>query len=82
MEPYRNLSGTSGVVAYQLGDDYIIVQFNGGADTFYKYTHTSAGSAAVGTMKSLAQQGYGLNTYISKNQPGYSSKASSLTGLR
>ena len=81
MEPYKNLSGQSGVLAYGIGATYIIVQFNAGQYTFYKYTYVSAGSSAVETMKSLAQQGQGLNSYISTYKPGYSSKATSLAGL-
>lgn len=81
MEPYKNLGGNSGVVAFQIGSDFIIVQFREGRYTFYKYTYISAGSAAIETMKRLARQGQGLNSYISTNQPGYSSQASSLEGL-
>lgn len=82
MQPYSNLNGDSGVLAYLLGDDYIIVQFKDGQYTFYKYTYPSAGSSVVELLKSLAQQGRGLNSYISTNKPGYSSKATSLAGLR
>jgi hypothetical protein len=82
MEPYTNLGGDSGVLAYQLGSDYIIVQFKTGQYTFYKYTNYSAGVGVVDTMKGLAQRGQGLNSYISTNQPGYSSKASSLATLQ
>lgn len=74
MEPYKNLGRDSGVVAYQLGGDYIVVQFRSGNWTVYKYTHQSAGSAAVETMKSLAVQGRGLNSYISTHKPGYASR--------
>ena len=81
MERYSNLSGTSGVLAYQLGDDHIVVQFNAGQDTFYKYTNHSAGSGVVEVLKNLARQGLGLNSYISTNKPGYISKATSLAGL-
>jgi len=81
MQPYSNLSGDSGVLAYQIGAVYIIVQFKHGQYTFYKYTYASAGSGVIETLKALAQQGRGLNSYISTNKPGYSSKASSLAGL-
>lgn len=74
MEPYKNLGGDSGVAAYQLGGDFIIVQFKSGQWTVYTYTYQSAGSSAVETMKSLARQGHGLNSYISMNKPGYASK--------
>ncbi len=81
METYLNLSGTSGVLAYQIGADYIVVQFKEGQYAFYKYTYSSASSGVVENLKSLAKQGRGLNSYISTNKPGYSSKASSLAGL-
>lgn len=82
MQTYSNLSGNSSVLAYQIGGDYIIVQFKTGQYTFYKYTYTSSGSSAVEILKNLAQQGRGLNSYISTNKPAYSSKASSLAGLQ
>lgn len=81
MTPYSNLSGTSNVHAYQLGDDHIIVQFNSGRETYYKYTHLSAGLSAVTAMHQLAQAGRGLNSYISRLNPGYSSKAAFMAAL-
>jgi hypothetical protein len=75
MENYGNLHGNSNVVAYQIGDDFIVVRFRSGRWTVYTYTHASAGSASIETMKSLARQGYGLNSYISKHQPPYSNKS-------
>ena len=67
METYANLSGQSGVARYLIGDDYIVVEFvpNKYSNiTFYKYTYASAGAAAVEQLKTLAQQGRGLHTYI------------------
>jgi hypothetical protein len=81
MENYANLGGDSGVLAYQISSDFIIVQFKSGQDTFYKYTYVSAGNSAIETMKNLARQGQGLNSYISTNKPQYVSKGSSLSGL-
>ena len=81
MQTYSNLGGDSGVLAYQIGDDNIIVQFNKGQDTFYKYTYSSTGSPVVEVLKNLARHGRGLNSYISTNKPGYSLKAASLSGL-
>ena len=59
---------------YITGEKYITVQFKSGKYTIYTYTYESAGADAVEMMKSLAQQGHGLNSYISKNKPGYSEK--------
>lgn len=81
MQPYSNLSGDSGVLAYQNGSDYIIVQFKAGQYTFYKYTYASAGNSVVEVLKDLAQSGRGLNSYISTHKPAYSSKSTSLAGL-
>jgi hypothetical protein len=81
MEPYSNLSGDSGVLAYQIGSDYLIVQFKQGQYTFYKYTYSSAGNLVIENLKNLARQGRGLNSYISTNKPPYSSKSTYLSGL-
>jgi hypothetical protein len=74
MQPYRNLSGQSNVKAYQLGGDFIIVEFMSGRETIYEYTYVSAGMQAIETMKNLAIRGSGLNSYISTHKPGYASK--------
>jgi hypothetical protein len=81
MEPYSNLNGDSGVLAYQIGADYIIVQFKTGHYTFYKYTYSSAGNLVIETLKNFARQGRGLNSYISTNKPAYNSKATNVGGL-
>jgi len=78
MESYKNLSGKSGILAYQISDSHIIVQFREGRETFYKYTHASAGDFVVKHMKSLAQLGHGLNSYISIHKPVYEAKGSAL----
>ena len=65
MESYRNLSGESGVVAYELLPSAIVVQFNNGWK--YEYTERSAGAAAVATMHRLARAGRGLSGFISMN---------------
>ncbi|MFC5571251.1 hypothetical protein ACFPN1_14395 [Lysobacter yangpyeongensis] len=62
MTPYRNRSGSSGVAAYALLDDGIVVRFSDGA--IYRYGHTHPGRHHVGKMKSLAMAGQGLGAYI------------------
>jgi len=64
MERYKNLSGDSGVLAYELRDDGIKVQFTEG--TTYLYTIKSAGTENIETMKRLATNGRGLSTFISR----------------
>ena len=63
MPRYANLSGNSGVVAYQAGADSITVEFVNGQK--YLYNYQSAGPANVETMKKLAAQGQGLSAFIS-----------------
>ena len=74
MERYRNLAGSSGVVAYEIGPDFIRVQFIGGE--IYLYTYESTGAYAVEQMKTLAGQGKGLSTFISRTvQDAYAAKS-------
>ncbi len=63
MERYRNSSGSSGVSAYEIGSDYILVKFSGTART-YRYSYRKAGQNHVENLKRLAQSGSGLNSYI------------------
>jgi len=65
MERYRNSGGDSGVSAFEIGLDYILVQFSGTART-YRYSYTKAGQNHVETMKRLARSGSGLNSYINR----------------
>lgn len=65
MRRYRNLSGDSGVVAYEIGQDWIKVKFVDGG--IYLYTYDSAGAIRVEAMKGLAIAGRGLSTYISRH---------------
>jgi hypothetical protein len=64
MTPYRNSSGTSGVVAYEIRDDSIVVQFRKGGK--YLYTYDIPGRQEVEEMKRLAMEGKGLATYLNK----------------
>ena len=65
MDRYRNLSGSSGVAAYEIGKDFIKVKFTEGS--VYLYNYASAGPAAIERMKILARQGWGLSAYISEH---------------
>ena len=66
MERYRNASGNSGVTAYEIGPDYIRVQFSNTPAT-YTYSYQRAGSIHVENMKDLARSGSGLGTYINRH---------------
>ncbi|RFU46236.1 hypothetical protein [Paraburkholderia sp. DHOC27] len=77
MKRYRNLSGNSGVVAYETGDDFIQVRFRHGVT--YWYTAASVGPKHLAAMKQLALRGQGLSTYIStypEVSAGYARKES------
>jgi hypothetical protein len=65
LERYRNLSGTSGAVAYEIADDAITVQFADGG--IYVYSYASAGRHNVEQMKTLALAGRGLCSFISRH---------------
>ena len=64
MERYRNLSGESGVVAFEAGTDFIRVRFAGGE--IYRYDRTRPGARHLAQMKRLAQAGRGLSSYIAQ----------------
>lgn len=68
MKKYQNLNGNSGVLAYEIEDEAIRVQFSEGK--IYRYTYISAGKEHVEQMKILAEAGKGLSTYISQNVKG------------
>jgi hypothetical protein len=62
MERYGNLGGDSAVVAYEIGERSIAVEFRSGS--VYLYTYDSAGSHYIEEMKKLAMAGRGLGTFI------------------
>ncbi|WP_353554184.1 hypothetical protein [Paraburkholderia terrae] len=64
MKRYRDLSGQSGVVAYEVSDDAITVKFRDG--DVYLYDYATTGLREVEEMKRLAVAGQGLSTYISR----------------
>lgn len=65
MQRYRRLGGESGVVAYEIGDRKIDVEFVDGK--IYTYSYASSGREHIEQMKLLAQAGQGLCGYISKH---------------
>jgi hypothetical protein len=65
MTPYRNSSGRSGVLAYEIQRESILVEFRHGGRYLYNYDTT--GREHVEEMKVLALEGRGLATYINKN---------------
>lgn len=70
MKRYISRSGkTSGVIAFELGSDFITVQFDNLKT--YTYSYRSAGAATVQQMKALALAQEGLSTFIAKHDPGF-----------
>jgi hypothetical protein len=63
MKPYGNLSGNSGIRAYQTGPDFIRIKFED--NSIYLYTNESTGAENIARMKKLASNGQGLCTFIS-----------------
>lgn len=66
MNHYANRGGNSNVLSYEIGNDFVAVNFKGTSKT-YVYSYRSAGSNNVETMKQLAENGSGLNSYIMLN---------------
>ena len=64
MKKYKNISGSSGVTAYDESEQNITVEFN--HEAVYVYSYSSAGKRTVEKMKKLALAGKGLSTYISR----------------
>jgi hypothetical protein len=58
-------SGHSGVIAYNIGPNFILVQFKSGER--YLYNHVTPGPKHVKAMKQLAARNEGLATYISQH---------------
>ncbi|HVE60719.1 MAG TPA: hypothetical protein VNA26_02800 [Chitinophagaceae bacterium] len=65
MEKYLDLSGESGVIAYEIGGTWIKVKFKFG--TVYTYSYRQPGKKHVEEMKKLAKEGRDLASYISQN---------------
>ncbi len=65
MQRYNNLSGESGVLAYEIGKDAITLEFAGGER--YLYTGRSAGTENIAKMQELARAGRGLSTFVSQH---------------
>jgi len=65
MEKYANSGGNSGVMGYEIGADFIRVEFTSGS--IYLYTHDSAGRGNIIHMTDLAKNGQGLNSFINTN---------------
>lgn len=66
-KPYKALHGTSGVVHYATGEDFILIVFQQRREV-YVYTDLVTGKNNVDEMKKLAGEGKGLSSFISKKR--------------
>ncbi|MGH7508929.1 MAG: hypothetical protein ACREMZ_05620 [Gemmatimonadales bacterium] len=65
MERYDAIGRDTGIVAYEVGNDFIRVQFVDGS--VYLYDAIRPGMNHVERMKELAVAGQGLTTYINQH---------------
>jgi len=65
MQRYADHSGRSGIIAFELGEDYLDVRFTSG--DVYRYTSRRPGAQDLAHMKELALRGEGLSTFISRH---------------
>ncbi|SHJ02784.1 hypothetical protein SAMN02745146_2043 [Hymenobacter daecheongensis DSM 21074] len=67
MTDYVSASGKkSGVTAYEIGKDFIKVEFNN--SKIYTYRSSNNNKIMIEEMKSLALASEGLSTYIARNK--------------
>ncbi|HCC49055.1 MAG TPA: hypothetical protein DEQ38_13205 [Elusimicrobia bacterium] len=62
MKKYKNLSGKSTVAQFELAKDSVKVRFTN--QSVYLYSNQATGMANVTQMKTLAEAGKGLGTFI------------------
>lgn len=66
MIAYKNLHRLSSILAYELGDESIKIEFVSGAVRVY--TYENVGKDHVEAMKKCAIKGKGLGSYVMKNE--------------
>jgi len=74
MQPYKNLSGKSGIVAFEIADDCVKILFRDNP-RIYVYSTNKIPLRKIERMKRLAVAGRGLAAFISRNpdvRNGYS----------
>lgn len=65
MKRYKNLGGNGGIRRYDLGPDFIVLEFTDGSQ--YEYTYERPGERHVQQMMARAEAGRGLTTYINQH---------------
>jgi len=66
MIPYKNLHRLSSILAYEIGDESIRIEFVSGA--VRNYTYENVGRDHVEAMKRCAIKGKGLGSYVMNNE--------------
>ena len=69
MKPYTDLSGKSGIEAYESGPEFLRVKYRGGE--IYQYNAIEASDELklkVQEMQRLAERGEALATFINRNR--------------
>lgn len=61
---YKNLNGESGIVAFEVFEDKIEIEFSNGK--VYTYTKEAMGEMNFAIMAALADAGAGLNAFLNK----------------
>ena len=69
MREYKDLTGNSGVIGYEIFENTIDVQFTNGK--IYTYEKRNIGEVNFAVMKALAEAGAGLCGFISKMRRAY-----------
>jgi hypothetical protein len=67
MKRYNDRSGASGILAYNIGKDFIEIKFKTEPSFIYIYSNKLNGKKHIDAMKKLAAHGEGLSTYISQH---------------
>lgn len=65
VERYANRDGDSGITRYDIGPDYIRLEFRD--SVVYRYDYVRPGPLHVERMKALARDGRGLATYVNQH---------------
>jgi len=79
MTPYDNgITNAKGIMAFKIGDDFIILKFRGFLGLIYTHTYTyiSAGKETVESMKRRALSSHGLNSFLTQYEPKFKINAS------
>lgn len=68
MKKYKNLSGKATVTFFEIAKDAVKVRF--ADNSVYLYSNQATGSANISKMKTLAEAGKGLSTFIDASVKG------------